>query len=124
MDFKRADRVGDLIRSELADIILRKIKDPRVGFVTITGVKLSDDLRHAIVFVSVMGDEKAKKDSLRGLGSAAHFMQSELGRRLKLRNTPSLVFHLDESIEKGDRMLDKLRKLDAGEPDDEGGTNE
>jgi len=118
MDFKRADRVGDLIRSELADIILRKIKDPRVGFVTLTGVKVSDDLKHARVFVSVLGDDEAKKASIKGLKSAAHFVQSELGRRLKLRYTPELTFQLDESIEKGAQMLDKLRELEK----DEGGT--
>ena len=115
MDFKRADRVGDQVRAELADIILRKMRDPRVGFVTITKVELSDDLKNAKVFVSVLGDQKQKKDSLKGLRSAVHFIRGELGRRLKLRYMPELVFVLDESIEKGARMLDILRKLEEEE---------
>jgi len=118
MDFKRADRVGDAIRHELADILLRKIKDPRVGFVTMTKVDLSDDLRHAKVFVSIMGDEARKKEAMKGLRSAAHFMRGELGRRLKMRSTPELMFILDESIERGDRMLDTLRHLDIKDEDE------
>jgi ribosome-binding factor A len=122
MDFKRADRVGDQIRAELADILLRKLKDPRVGFVTITRVEPSDDLKHAKVFVSVMGDEKAKKESLKGLRSAGHFMRGELGRRLKMRYTPELLFVLDESIEKGAHTLDILRHLKIDEGDGDEGT--
>ncbi|HLB24932.1 MAG TPA: 30S ribosome-binding factor RbfA [Nitrospirota bacterium] len=121
MDFKRADRVGDQVRAELADIILRKMRDPRVGFVTITKVELSDDLKNAKVFVSVLGDQKQKKDSLKGLRSAVHFIRGELGRRLKLRYMPELVFVLDESIEKGARMLDILRKLEE-EDEEKGGS--
>jgi len=120
MDFKRADRVGDLIRAELADIILRKIKDPRVGFLSITHVKMSDDLKHARVYVSVMGDDAAKQGSLKGLKSASHFMRSELGRRLKLRYTPELAFFLDESIEKGAKMIETLKRLEEGEEDADG----
>lgn len=121
MDFKRADRVGDLIRTELADILLRKTKDPRVGagFVTITDVKLSDDLKHANVLVSIFGDEDAKKESLKGLKSASHFMRSELGKRLKMRSTPDLHFHLDESIERGANMMDTLRKLNIQPEEDD-----
>jgi ribosome-binding factor A len=117
MDFKRSDRVGDAIRAEVADILLKKIKDPRVGFVTLTRVEVSDDLRHAKAFVSVMGDEDQKKQSMRGLKSASHFMRGEIGRRLNMRNTPEIAFVLDESIERGARMLDILRGLekeDAG----------
>ena len=121
-DFKRADRVGDQIRAELADILLRKTKDPRVGFATITRVDLSDDLKHAKVFVSVLGDEKSKKDTLKGLKSAAHFLRGELGRRIKMRYTPELMFVLDTSIEKGAHTLDILRglKKEEEEGDEEG----
>ncbi len=118
MDFKRADRVGDQIRAELADILLKKTKDPRVGFVTITRVELSDDLKHAKVFVSVLGDEQARKDTLKGLKSAGHFMRGELGRRLKMRYTPELAFVLDTSIEKGAHTLDILRHLKIDEGDE------
>jgi ribosome-binding factor A len=120
-DFKRADRVGEQIRAELADILLKKTKDPRVGFVTITRVDLSDDLKHAKVFVSVLGDEKARKDTLKGLGSAAHFLRGELGRRIKMRSTPELAFVLDTSIEKGAHTLDILRKIKKEEEEREAG---
>ena len=115
MDFKRADRVGELIHAELADIVLRKLKDPRVGFLTITGVRVSDDLKHAKIFVSVLGGEEAKKDTLKGLRSAVPFMQREVGRRLKLRYTPEIMFVLDESIEKGAKMLETLKELEETE---------
>lgn len=120
MDFKRADRVSELVRAELADIIHRKIKDPRVGFLSITVVKMSDDLKHAKVYVSVMGDEAAKLSSLKGLKSASQFMRSELGRRLKLRYTPELAFFIDESIEKGAKMIETLKRLEEDEEDVDG----
>lgn len=120
MEFKRADRVGERVRAELADILLRKTKDPRVGFVTITEVEMSVDLKHAKVFVSVLGDELQKKETLRGLKSARSFLRGELGHRLGMRSTPELMFVLDESIERGARMLDLLRKIkkEEGEGED------
>ena len=117
-EFKRADRVGDQIRVELADIIHRKIKDPRVGFMTVTRVEVSDDLKHAKVFFSILGDEAMRKETLKGLKSAAHFIRGELGRRLKLRYTPEVVFLFDESIARGDRMLEILRGLDIKDEDE------
>jgi len=111
MEFKRADRVGELIRAEIMDIFLRKMKDPRVGFATVTLVKVSDDLKNARVFVSVMGSPDEKKQTMKGLKSASHFIRSELGRRLKLRSTPELSFVIDESIERGDKTLELLKKL-------------
>jgi ribosome-binding factor A len=120
MEFKRADRVGDQVRAELADILLRKTKDPRVGFVTITRVEMSVDLKHARVLISVLGDEYQKKQTLKGLKSASHFLRGELGKRLQIRNTPELMFVLDESIERGARMLDILRKIKAEEEEKEG----
>ena len=119
MDFKRADRVGDQIRAEVSDILLKKIRDPRVGFASLTRVELSDDLKHAKVFVSVFGDAEAKKETIKGLRSASHFIKGELGKRLKLRYIPDLFFILDESIEKGAHILDLLRKLDIKHEDEE-----
>ncbi|MBI5190220.1 MAG: 30S ribosome-binding factor RbfA [Nitrospirae bacterium] len=118
MDFKRADRVGDLIRSELADILLKRLKDPRVGFVTIIDVKVSDDLKHAKVFVSLIGDDAEKKETLKGLRSAAHFIRGELGKRMKMRYTPELFFTIDDSIERGAKILDQLRHLDIKEDEE------
>ena len=117
-EFKRADRVGDQIRVELADILLKKIKDPRVGFMTVTRVELSDDLKHAKVFFSVLGDEAKIKETLKGLKSAAHFIRGEIGRRLKLRYTPEVSFLFDESIARGDKTLAILRGLDIKEEDE------
>jgi ribosome-binding factor A len=114
-EFKRADRVGGFIQAELSDIILRKTKDPRIGFVTITAVRVSDDLKHARVYISVMGSDAQKNDTLKGLRSAAHFMRGELGRRLRMKNTPELSFQLDESIERGARILEKLKELEGPE---------
>lgn len=122
MEFKRADRVGDIIRAELADILLRKTKDPRVGFVTITRVAVSDDLKNAKVYVSMLGGDAEKKQTLKGLKSATPFLRGELGRRLKMRNTPELMFVIDESIERGARTLELLSRLKTGgDGNDEGG---
>jgi len=118
MEYKRADRVGDVIRAELADILQRKIKDPRVGFVTITRVSISDDLKSGRVYVSVMGGPEATKDSLKGLESASGFIKAELGRRLELRYIPNLVFQVDESYEEGEKVLEMLRGLKHDEEDD------
>jgi ribosome-binding factor A len=114
------EKVGDLIRTELADIILRKLKDPRVGFVTITHVEVSPDLRHARVLISVLGSDEQKKDTMKGLKSAAPFMRVELGKRMKLRVTPELAFTFDESIERGAHMLELLESIKKEHKDGEG----
>ena len=108
--YKRATRVADQIRMEIADILMRKTKDPRIGVVTVTDVEVTDDLRLARVFVTVLGDEGAQKDALIGLGKAAGFIRSELGRRVQLRYTPELVFHRDVAGERGDRVLSLLEQ--------------
>ena len=111
MGFKRAQKVGELILEEVSNILLREIQDPRIGFVTITHVKVSDDLRYAKVFVSVMGEEEEKKNSLEGLQSASGFIRKKLGARLQLRCVPELVFSLDDSMEKSAKILTILSKL-------------
>jgi ribosome-binding factor A len=111
MGFKRAQKVGELILEEVSNILLREIQDPRIGFVTITHVKVSDDLRFATIFVSVMGEDEEKKSSLEGLQSASGFMRKKLGARLQLRCVPELVFKLDDSMEKSAKILTILSKL-------------
>lgn len=102
LGYKRSDRVGDQIRMELADILMTKIRDPRIGFVTVTAVELSDDLRHARVFISALrGDIQM---TFQGLEKAKGFMRGELGRRLKLRHVPELSFHEDHSAEEAARI--------------------
>ena len=111
--YPRTERVADLIREELAEIVARKLKDPRVGFVTFTRVKVSRDMRHASVYVSPMGDEAAQRSTLQGLQAASGFLRSELGRRLRLRYTPELRFFRDASLEQGARvlrLLDEIRR--------------
>lgn len=100
----RQERVAEALRDEIASL-LSELKDPRVGFVSITRVEVSSDLRHARVYVSVLGDEAAKKATMEGLRSATGFIRSEVGRRVRLFRTPEIVFHLDESLEKGALVL-------------------
>ncbi|MBI3769498.1 MAG: 30S ribosome-binding factor RbfA [Deltaproteobacteria bacterium] len=128
MPAKRTDRVGALLKSALAELLLRDVKDPRVGLVTITGVDVSPDLKHARVFVSALGDAEARARSLAGLASARAFLQAHAGRRIGLRFTPELRFEIDPSFEAADRVERLLRDLhpaspqappDAPDPDDD-----
>lgn len=111
--YKRADRVADQIRMEVADILMRKIKDPRVHSVTVTGVELTADLRIAHVFVTTMETEEAEREIFLGLSKAKGFIRAELGRRLTLRYLPELIFKKDVSGLRGDRILQLLDTLHA-----------
>ncbi len=119
--FKRADRVRDQMKEEIADILMRKIKDPRIGFVTVTDVEVSDDLRNAKVFVSIFGNDKQR--TLKGLESAAAFIRSELGRRMRMKFMPELLFRFDATVEQGAHIMELLRTIDEKrekkEPEDE-----
>ncbi len=110
--YKRATRVADQIRMEVADIIMRKTKDPRVGAVTVTDVEVTNDLRLARVFMTTMLDAEREREAFAGLEKAGGFIRSELGRRLNLRYTPELVFQKDTSGPRGDRILSILDHLD------------
>lgn len=107
----RANRVGEQIKKELSDIIGRKLKDPRVGFVTVTDVEVTGDLQQAKVYLTVLGDEEQKKDTLDGLEKAKGFIRSEVGKRIRLRKTPELIFEIDESIEYGNRIETLIKKI-------------
>lgn len=109
--YKRADRVADQIRMEVADILMRKIKDPRVHSVTVTGVELTADLRVAHVFVTTMETEQAERDTFAGLSKASGFVRAELGRRLTLRYLPEVIFKKDVSGQRGDRIMRLLDGL-------------
>lgn len=98
-------------RSEIADMLRREIKDPRIGFASITGVEISADWKLAKVYVSVLGDDDAKRDTVEGLRSATGYVRGELGRRYRLRLMPEIQFVLDESIERGSRVLALLRQV-------------
>jgi ribosome-binding factor A len=115
--YNRADRVADQIRMEVADILMRKIKDPRVRSVTVTDVELTSDLRIARVFVTAMGTDAEKREIFTGLAKARGYVRSELGRRLTLRYLPEVVFIKDVSGPRGDRvlqLLDELQSKDEG----------
>ncbi|UCE71558.1 MAG: 30S ribosome-binding factor RbfA [Nitrospiraceae bacterium] len=104
--YKRSVRVSDLIREEVADIIMNKIKHKTLGFITVTGAKVSDDLRHATIYLSVLNVEDSKK-TVHKLNSSASFIKGELARRLKMRHVPKVTFMLDETIAYG-RKIDKI----------------
>ena len=115
MEHKRADRVADLILKELAEVLLRKVKDPRLAGITLTGVEVSPDLRHATVFYSLIGEEDKKVEAAAGLESASGFVKRELGKRLQLKRMPDIVFSFDASLEYGthiDRLLGELKESD------------
>jgi ribosome-binding factor A len=108
---KRAERVGDLIKKEISQIIQYELKDPGIGFVTITAVELSGDLKHAKIFYSVLGDENAKKESSSALKRACGFIQHEIGRRLRLKYTPEIYFLFDPSVEYGAYIETLIKKI-------------
>jgi ribosome-binding factor A len=97
-------RVDEAVRAVLSDAITRELKDPRVGFVTVTAVKTSPDLRHARVYVSVLGDEETRTASLSGLASAHGFLQRRVASELRLKHTPTLEFEYDDTVERGIRL--------------------
>lgn len=109
--YKRADRVADQIKMEVADILMRKVKDPRVHDVTVTGVDLTGDLRTAHVFVTTMETGEAEQNIFSGLSKASGFVRAELGRRLSLRYLPDVIFKKDVSGPRGDRIMQLLEGL-------------
>ena len=121
MSAGRMRRVDEAVRSVLSDAIASDLKDPRVGFVTVTGVKTSPDLRHARVYVSVLGDEHARAASLEGLRSAHGFLQRRVAAELTLRHTPALSFEYDGSVDRGMRisqLLDEQRSRHGADGQD------
>ena len=116
MEFKRSDRVAERVRADISDLLLKKVHDPRIGFVTITRVKASDDLRNMTVYVSAFGqDAAAKKRTLDGLKSATPFLEREVFRGLNIKVSPELIFRLDESLEKGQQVLQTIKEAIAAD---------
>lgn len=114
LPYKRSQRVGDLIREEVADIIMYRLKDPRIGFVTVTGVDLTPDLKLAKVFVSILKEEE-RVLTLEILNSSKNFIRSALSKRLKMKFIPVIEFRLDTSIEYGykiDKLLKEIKDVD------------
>jgi len=114
--YKRADRVSHLIQQELGQLLVNGVKDLRIGFVTVTEVRLTDDLRSARVYISIFGDESERASSLSGLQDAAGYLKRELSQRIRLRYTPNLTFHHDTTLDRAARLEELLastRKNDA-----------
>jgi ribosome-binding factor A len=110
-------RVDEAVRAVLSDAITQQLKDPRVGFVTVTAVRTSPDLRHARVYVSVLGDDAARAESMAGLQSAIGFLQRQVAARLKLKHTPAVTIAYDDSIDRGMRINELLAEQAPPEDD-------
>jgi len=113
-DFSRTLRVAEQVQRELADLIRLEVKDPRVGMVTLTGVEVAPDYSHAKVYFTLLGNAAQAESATEGLNHAAGFLRRELGRRIKLRITPQLHFHFDESVERGMRLSKLIDSAVAG----------
>ena len=111
---QRTERVDELLRQEIGALLAKEVADPRIGFATITDVETSPDLRHAKVWVSVIGQKGDRDETLRALQNAMPFIRHELGRRLRIRRIPDLHVRLDDSAERGTRVLHLLSELEAG----------
>jgi ribosome-binding factor A len=120
----RQEKLGELIAVELSDLLRTRVKDPRVGFVSITRVEVSGDYRHAKIYTSVMGSKDEQNGTVRALQHASGFLRHELASRLDLRYTPEIVFRLDHSIEEGARILDLIKEVGREQPVDEGSAHE
>ncbi len=111
MEFKRYHRVGEQIHKEVSALLFKGIKDPRIGFVTITGVEVTPDLALAKIFFTVMGSSEQREETLKGLRSALPHIRRQIGSRLRLRRVPELRFEYDQSIEYGLHMEDLFREI-------------
>lgn len=107
----RVHRVGEQIKKELSHLFQHELKDPRIGFVTVTGVEMSGDLQQAKVYISVFGENQQKEDTLQAIEKASGFIRSEIGKRVRLRHTPEIIFKIDESIEYGQRIEQLIRDV-------------
>jgi len=112
---QRTERIDELLRQEIGSIVAREVADPRVGFATITSVETTPDLRHAKVWVSVIGQPSERDVTLGALRRAMPFVRHELGTRLRIKRIPDLHIHLDDSAERGTRVLRLLSDLEAGD---------
>lgn len=111
MAVPRTERLREEIKKEASDIIQRRMKDPRIGFTTVTDVEITPDLRTVKIFISVLGSEEARQQTVEGLERARGFVRTELGRRIRLRHTPEVHFVYDASLERGARLVQLLNEM-------------
>ena len=109
----RLEKLQELIKQEMGKMLLNDLKDPRIGFVTVTDVEMTGDLREAKIYVSVMGDAEQVKSSLEGLNSALGFVRREIGQRIRLRFTPEISFALDTSLDYGEHIQKLLLQVEG-----------
>ncbi len=112
MASRRVERVSDLIKQQVSNIISNDLKDPRVGFVTVTSVVLSRDLRHAKVYISVMGSDEDRERTMEALNRASGFMRTRLGNRIRIRHIPELLFRYDDSYEYAARIAVVMKQIE------------
>jgi len=113
MSGSRIRRVDEAVRAVLSDAITQELKDPRVGFVTVTAVRTSSDLRHCRVYVSILGDEETRQAGLEGLRSAQGFLQRRVAQAVRMKYTPEVTFAYDDSVDRGMRITELLRDAEA-----------
>jgi ribosome-binding factor A len=119
----RPSRVADQLRAEITELLTREVRDPGIGFLTITHVKVTPDLQLARVYYTTLGDEKARRDTQRALERATPFLRRHIGRRLRLKRVPEIDFFFDDAIERGDRVERLLQEISA-ERDARDGAND
>lgn len=107
----RVGRVGEQIKKEVSSLIQTELKDPRIGFITVTGVDVTGDLSQARIYLSILGSDEQKEETLHALGRAKGFLRSELGHRMRLRHTPEIEFRFDSSIQYGSRIEALLQEI-------------
>lgn len=117
MNYKRSDKVAEAVHEFISSLLIKGLKDPRIGFVTITGVKLTDDLHLATVYYSVIGTDDEKKSSEKALNSAKGFIRKEMGRSLRLRYVPDIIFKYDDTLDYAQRIECIIHEINKG-PDD------
>lgn len=113
--FKRSEKVAEAIHEIVTELLIKGVKDPRIGFVTITGVKVSDDMHYATIYFTVFGDEAARKGTEAGLNSARGYFRREMGKQLRMRYVPELLFRYDTSLDTGNRIDELMREIQANE---------
>ena len=116
---QRTDRIDELFRQEIGEIFRRDVDDPRIGFATITDVETTPDLRHARMSVSVIGQPEERKATLAAMGRAMPFVRHELGKRLRLKRIPQFHLELDDTLERGTRVLQLLNEIEEGRIDED-----
>lgn len=107
----RPEKLAEAIKKEVSEMLRTEIKDPRIGFATVTGVDVSGDLKYAKIYVSVLGSKEERQSSMTGLKKAQGFIRTELGRRIRLRQVPEITFKLDESLDHGARVVELLNEV-------------